>query len=424
MRTSVGVTAFGFLALALAMTRPVTAAAPAHMDPTPDVSVVDVMLDRYDFRKGDLVHLSAKVRRQAYTGSLRVHCYVDTGQVDRIASSNSVLGTLATVDWTATYDAGDATIVIGAYVEQVPGEENTSNNGLWQQYLAPSSDNPGAPRIAYDGHGHSRISEEAVKLANIPEVTQYAERIVFGSLAEDRFPDPVYGVSWFLGLSSLWTRHFWDVDKGEQGRGLWGRESAITKARAYMNGWTNHPGAIALYAAGNKRLAYEYLGRVAHLMEDMFSPAHVHLDAHMIDDEEVEKWGELHADEYSYDMAGAPFDGATLYDIFYHGAQLGDSLPSDDYEGDSAGFTDPGGWTPLLRCSDTTSRNGIGWDEARPEGMKQLFDRAIPGAISHVAGVLRYFWSQTHPGHALPEPATATREPAPPLGVGTGRVLR
>ncbi|MBI4871774.1 MAG: hypothetical protein HY814_09415, partial [Candidatus Riflebacteria bacterium] len=207
------------------------------------------------------------------------------------------------------------------------------------------------------------------------------------------------------------------------GRGLWGRESAITKARA-LNGWTNHPGAIALYAAGNKRLAYEYLGRVAHLMEDMFSPAHVHLDAHMIDDEEVEKWGELHADEYSYDMAGAPFDGATLYDIFYHGAQLGDSLPSDDYEGDSAGFTDPGGWTPLLRCSDTTSRNGIGWDEARPEGMKQLFDRAIPGAISHVAGVLRYFWSQTHPGHALPEPATATREPAPPLGVGTGRVLR
>ncbi|MBI4872305.1 MAG: hypothetical protein HY814_12150 [Candidatus Riflebacteria bacterium] len=396
---SLGIMAVG------AGTARVDGAPPSRREPVPDLSILDVKPDRFDFRKGENVLIQCRVSRNGYVGEVRVRCFVDTGRVDQIASNMQVLGTLAVTNWTATYDAGDALIVVGAYVEPLPGEADAENNGLWRAFEAPPpGSKPGTPGRKYSNEGHRHITEEGIKLAGIPEVMRFADRIVHGALAEDRFPDPVYGVSWFFGLSSLWTRHFWDVDKGEQGRGLWGRESAYQKARAYLYGWPNHPGAIDLYKSGNPGLAYEYLGRAVHLMEDLFSPAHVHLDVHMIDDDECENEGETRAKEYGYEQAGKPYDGATLYQIMYHGGQLGDSLPSDDAEGDLTGLADTEGWAPLLRRDEVTKRNALGWDEPVPAGMKKLFDRAMPAVISHVAGVIRLFWLETHPGKPIPGP--------------------
>jgi hypothetical protein len=149
-------------------------------------------------------------------------------------------------------------------------------------------------------------------------------------------------------------------------------------------------------------------------MEDACTPAHVHLDAHMIDDEEAEKWGKVHSQEYTYDTAGLPYDGESLFAIMGHGAQLADSLPSDDQDGDTVGMYDASpAWLPLLRRADIITWNAFGWDQAKPEGMKALFDRAMPNAISHTAGVIRLFWKATHPGEPLPRPAGKGREPWP-----------
>lgn len=401
-----------FIALVLAASSTLLAepGSPAGASSTPDISVDEITLDRLDFRRGDTVKIRARVRRESLSEPVVVRCYVDVGRVQQVASAETILENHADFTWTATYDARDSTIIIGAYVEAVPGEENLDNNGLWTVHHSYGQDDedgasPPAPGVRYGRRAHEHVAREAIKLSNIPEVSHYADIIAHGAVKEDRFPDLVYGVSWFFGLSTLWTRHFWDVDKGEDGRGLWGRESSLEKGRAYLRGWRNNPGLYTLYAQGEKDLAYEYLGRVIHLMEDAFSPAHVHLDAHVIDDDETEKWGEKHFTEYTYEMAGAPYDGETFVDILTHAAQLGDSLPSDDVEGDLVGFEDPGGWLPRITREEIITWNRWGWDRPRPEGMKKQFDRAIPAAISHVAGMIRLFWRTTHPGEDLPEPA-------------------
>ncbi len=385
-----------------------------------DLSIQDVTLSRYDFRRGDMVTIKAVVDRGTLAIPVRVRGYIDTGNVNQVASTETILDNVAEFQWTASYDAGDSEILVGAYVEPLAGETDLDNNGLWRHYHSHDEGDdgdPGNPALHYAVKTHKHLTEQAILLTNIPEITQFADRIVYGAQKEDSFPDLVYGVSWFFGLSSLWTRHFWDVDKGEQGRGLLGRESALQKGRAYLYGWPNHPGAIELYQQGNKALAYEYLGRAAHFVEDVSTPAHVHLDAHAIDDEEAEKWGKKHGHEYTFDQVEAPFDGDSFYDIIHHAAQLADSLPSDDVEGNTVGFTDPGGWTPLLKRKDIISWNWLGWDKAKPEGMKQVFARTMPSAMAHASGLFRFFWKQTHPGEELPAPATGNVEPKPPLSL-------
>lgn len=390
----------------------VAASTAAALDPV-DLAIDDVILDRTDFRAGERVTVTALIRRRIQGGPVQVRCYVDTGRVWQVAPTVIVNGSdnRAVFNWTATYDAGDSTVIIGAYVEPQAGDPDLDNNGLWRVWHA--DDEGDGNSIKYAVPTHEYITGEAVKLANIPEVTAFAQHVVRGAVVEDNFPDLVYGVSWFFGLSTLWTRHFWDVDGGEEGRGLWGRESALEKGRAYLSGWGGKPGALDLYAAGNKALAYEYLGRMMHFVEDVSTPAHVHLDAHAIDDEEAEKWGHHHAQNYTFDMAGEPYDGDDYHAILKHAAQLADSLPSDDVEGDFDGFTDPGGWLPPITRDEIISVNAFGWDKVKPEGMKRVFDRTMPSAIAHAAGMIRLFWKLTHPGEPLPSPATKVSDRLP-----------
>ena len=394
-----------FMAL-MSLGRPI-----ARADDMVDLVIEDVTLNTYEFSRGDRVKIIATVNRGNMETPVRVRCYVDTGEVRQVASTGNLeSGSSIEFGWTATFDSGDSIIIVGAYVEPYAGERDTGNNGLWRVYHSPDeADSASNPSLDYAVITHEHLTAEAIKLANIPEVSAHAERIVAGAKLEDNFPDLVYGVSWFFGVSTLWTRHFWDVDAGEAGSGLWGRESALAKGRAYLFGWGNgnHPGAYALYQNGETELAYEYLGRCLHFIEDCSTPAHVHLDAHAIDDDEAEKWGSHHAYSYTYEMT-TPFDGDTFYNIIEHAAQLADSLPSDDMEGDTVGFVDPGGWTPILKRTDIISWNAFGWDKVKPEGMKKLFDRTMPSAIAHAAGMIRLFWKTTHPGEELPPPATGT----------------
>jgi hypothetical protein len=78
------------------------------------------------------------------------------------------------------------------------------------------------------------------------------------------------------------------------GTGSFMCQRAVDRAQ----GWWDH--AVAAYHGGDKKKAVEYLGHAMHLLQDMTSPAHVHLDVHATpgpfsacnqDADDFERWG-------------------------------------------------------------------------------------------------------------------------------------
>jgi len=276
------------------------------------------------------------------------------------------------------------------------------------------------PAIGWHGDTHSHLTGEAIKLANIPEFANNAKILLPASVKEDSFPDLVYGTKQSLGLSMLWCHHFWNVDRGsdwsaeaepdntsgtKRGFGLYGAKSLYHKGMRYLHGWPDHAGAIALHQQGSKEQAYEYLGRVLHLVQDSCVPAHVHLENHMKGLDVAENGAKTSVQSYAFDGVGAPFDGKDFFSIVNHSGRLANSLPTNHKEGELAGFVDPGGWTPILKTADIVTRDSKSKIIPRPEGVKILLGRSLPIAITHSAGLLRLFWTKTHPGQTLPAPA-------------------
>ncbi len=82
-----------------------------------------------------------------------------------------------------------------------------------------------------------------------------------------------------LGQSVPYEQHFVAGGDGNEIYDGWNTyASAVTQALSYWQ-----PYVLATYPA-NEALSYYYLGHVAHLLEDMTVPAHVHNDAHPIRD--------------------------------------------------------------------------------------------------------------------------------------------
>jgi hypothetical protein len=69
--------------------------------------------------------------------------------------------------------------------------------------------------------------------------------------------------------------HFWDADLPNLFETYEGYDNAYDRAIQYWNE------AIYAYSVGAKGQAYEYLGHIAHLLQDMSVPAHAHLDKHL-----------------------------------------------------------------------------------------------------------------------------------------------
>ena len=147
--------------------------------------------------------------------------------------------------------------------------------------------------------------------------------IVGGSYQEDK-TDPIYNYFDYINVTST---HFWDSDDGEiaiSDLGIFGsHNNAYMKARNYLFSYNKNytwnvqifwelkkylyfldSNLIDFYNTGNclrkeilfgvpletksavypeenrKRISYEILGRVAHLLSDMSVPAHAHVDEH------------------------------------------------------------------------------------------------------------------------------------------------
>lgn len=89
-----------------------------------------------------------------------------------------------------------------------------------------------------------------------------------------------------------WMNHFYNPITNE---GLWGFETAKDWNRdgsaqgRYVQGDQSWDTAIDAYAKGDKAKAFEALGHVLHLIEDMAVPAHTRLDTH-IEGDPYEQW--------------------------------------------------------------------------------------------------------------------------------------
>jgi hypothetical protein len=300
--------------------------------------------------------------------------------------------------------------------------------------------------------------------------------IIEGTQEEDQY-DPlrrVY-VAQSLSACSFFNRHFWEPDDYDlslfdHGLGqlplpcpllpVEAQGSAFQKADIY---WTR---AKSEYFLGRRDLAYYYLGRVVHLLEDLSSTPHTHNDPHpdafgLFNDDEFEaymgrkegdwdhnpdtgeviggrrgfdnnyiRWGWDHTSNASVVLTPADPDNlaAKIYDEWY-GSKF-------RHRGYDAGWPS---WAfghnrdnpaqarlafqqqsrlfrlfySLAETTDDFPSDGQDGDDSRYDGdnildvsdakVAEYADTILPAAIAHVAGLYRLFWNETH----FPAPPTA-----------------
>jgi len=224
---------------------------------------------------------------------------------------------------------------------------------------------------------HAIIAFEAAMLPDVPsEVRSYLgnpedclfhsrDTVCEGTYDEDADIDPRMEsdrtVAW-LGMFNSGT-HFWNPDGGPAG-GLLDRVGSIPVNRDRQNAYQR---ALGLYGNALDRYrsdphaAYYLLGRAAHLLGDMATPAHVHLDPHISDNDSTgdDSYEEFLAGRYVHhdrltgriafekdfplsglaaqDLSGLPSDGFEgehpLFRLFLSLARLSQTIDSDDAEG-------------------------------------------------------------------------------------------
>ncbi|MBE3134041.1 MAG: hypothetical protein IMZ55_11245, partial [Acidobacteria bacterium] len=117
--------------------------------------------------------------------------------------------------------------------------------------------------------------------------------------------------------------------------------SAYEQAQHYFYGHDGFPGVVGYYPS-SPALAYYYLGHVAHLLQDMTVPAHVHNDPHppvfgpdhyeswVADNEHFKQWGCGNGERGGPSVLGAY---ASLEELFRATADYTEEYPSCDTSG-------------------------------------------------------------------------------------------
>jgi hypothetical protein len=126
----------------------------------------------------------------------------------------------------------------------------------------------GTVAYGYEGYNHTDITGQAIN-NYINWASNYID--VVGEYAISCFSNTVIYYSVHEDDGVNWLQHFMDPVTGN---GWGGNPSALSRALVL---WYE---GLDWYKEGNYALAYERLGRVIHLVEDMGVPAHVQLDAH------------------------------------------------------------------------------------------------------------------------------------------------
>jgi len=224
---------------------------------------------------------------------------------------------------------------------------------------------------------HALIAYEASDLEGVPsEVRVFTgdpaccfdsapKSICKGAYDEDADRDPrlTEGILTWWGLLN-WGTHFWDPEGGPRG-GLLQKVGDIPvnfdAENAYQRARDLYESAVSLYDYDPEG-SYSLLGRVVHLLTDMASPAHVHLDPHIsassrTGDDSIEEFtafryllpdpvsgratfesdfplGGLQPVDYKSLPDGGHPEEPFLYRIFYAQAAAAADYDSDDVDGD------------------------------------------------------------------------------------------
>lgn len=244
---------------------------------------------------------------------------------------------------------------------------------------------------------HSLMSYEASSITGVPsELHVYAGQpeyclnvsqptICRGAYDEDADRDPrlTPGINAWWGLLN-WGTHFWDPAGGPHAGRLNyvdGIPVNVEKKNAYERAWDLYRLALSEYTE-DPETAYHTLGRIVHLLTDMATPAHVHLDPHISPDFEgddsLEEYTalrylqptseagktafeidfplqDLRAVDYNNLSDGGYPDSPTLYRIFFSLAQSSRQYDSDDAAGQRDSGSRRGRSVPLSHDGEFTA---------------------------------------------------------------------
>lgn len=193
-------------------------------------------------------------------------------------------------------------------------------------------------------------------------------------------------------------RHFWDP-KGGPHRGLWSNDSGVNRAQKYVSGgfgldgkydgeWSENQspfagrkgeGALALFKT-DKPKAYWYLGHIAHLLQDLSIPAHVHLFPHPFNGDSYEHFMKKRHRDWAALPSGGFSAPGSLYELFLVTAEQ-----TNDYD---AGSGDNAGVDGEL---DKGRRRQGGFSDAE---LREMGDALMPLAVRGNASLYLWFYKQ------------------------------
>ena len=293
---------------------------------------------------------------------------------------------------------------------------------------------------------HPYMSEEGAKLlpedsAMREEIFSYISDIRDGAYDEDH-TDHVYPhLTWApLGLDDdfgiVAIPHFWDADEGPEDpvKGIPSTPWPGPFPNAYQKSIELFQMALDEYPI-NQGLAYDFLGHVAHLIQDQTVPAHVHEDFHpltwlpggddsfenwMYESGAYRNWGTESAFAHGglvtfpHDVEEQMRQGdwvAGLYYLMYTTNQYADYFASDDADGDTfdrEGWMDYSDWPTSPRTTEDIENNDhgilgevLGDDDNNRDG-----DLSMIASYSYVYGIrasgtlYKMFYESTHPPQA------------------------
>ena len=218
---------------------------------------------------------------------------------------------------------------------------------------------------------HQLVASEATRVSTVPQElflyagsprgsSSYRSTLSEGAYDEDADRDPRLGGGVFAWWGLLnWGTHFWDPAGGPAGGLLTdvvGFPVNVESKNAYQRAIDLYRAAENLYGQ-DPGAAYYLLGRVSHLLADMATPAHVHLDPHISDasatgDDSFEEYTGIrygYPGPLSFEAAfpvlavsppdpellpdGGYRDEPVLFNIFYSMASFSATFDSDDADG-------------------------------------------------------------------------------------------
>ena len=214
--------------------------------------------------------------------------------------------------------------------------------------------------------------------------------------------------------------HSWDPDTG----GYWTEPAWWPQFGSGLAhaGWLFDL-AVAAHVAGDDEAAHRYLGRAVHMLGDMATPAHVHLDTHLppFDMDPYEMW--LNEDDLANTRAWiALYPAGPGWDLDFHELPAWDGLGADlqgQLEAASQVYGErgsgqelwqlgPAGHDPVIYRlmflmaeeadnwdSDDVAGEQVPGDLGDPAYLARMRDTLFPLLVSYTTALIDYFESRT-----------------------------